>query len=142
MQFHLGVAPHIKEGDNSEENWAYYWANDDKGRVQYLTQQDDWDFVEDREANADPRNKGGGTRIERVVGRGRDGLPIRAVYLRKRREYYAHDQAIGFKRLDARASQLRAKQGDGSGSDLMAGDPAHAYIPSDIPTSTPKIRRP
>jgi hypothetical protein len=142
VQFHLGVSPHIKEGDASEENYAYYWANDDKGRVQYLTEQDDWDFVEDREANQDPRNKGGGTRIERVVGRGRDGLPVRAVYLRKRRDYYTQDQAIGFSRLDARAARVRSGILEGaSGSDIMANDPRHAYIPSEINTTMPRIKR-
>jgi hypothetical protein len=141
VQFHLGVPPHIKEGEFSEENYAYYWANDDKGRVQFLTEQDDWDFVEDRQADADPRNKGGGTRLERAVGRGRDGQPIRAVYLRKRREYYNEDQARGFARLDARTRNVRERQGDDSGADLMAGDPRHAYIPSEINTTMPRIKR-
>ena len=141
VQLHLGVSPHIKEGEFSEDNYAYYWANDDKGRLQYLTEQDDWDFVEDREADKDARNKGCGTRLERTVGRGRDGQPIRAVYLRKRREYFNADQAQMLAKLDARHRDLRKTQGDASGSDLLSGDPRHAYIPSEINISMPKIKR-
>ena len=141
VQFHLGVPPHIKEGEYSDENYAYYWANDDKGRIQYLTEQDDWDPVEDREANKDHRNKGGGTQLERVVGRGRDGSPIRAKLLRKHRDWYNADQANLLAKQDASRRRLRETQGDGSGSDIMTGDPRHAYIPQEIDTRMPKIRR-
>ncbi len=141
VQFHLGVPPHIKEGENSEDYYAYYWANDDKGRLQYLTEQDDWDFVEDRNADKDSRNKGGGTRLERTVGRGRDGNPIRAVLLRKKRQYYDEDQARLLSKLDARRKRLRETQDDGSGAGIMSGDPQHGYIPREIDTSMPRIRR-
>lgn len=141
VQLHLGVPPHIKEGEFSEDHYAYYWANDDKGRLQFLTEQDDWDFVEDRNANKDHRNKGGGTRLERTVGRGRDGNPIRAVYLRKRRDYFNTDQAALLAKLDARQRRVRETQGDGSGSDIMTGDPRHAYVPTEINTRMPKIKR-
>ncbi len=141
VQLHLGVPPHIKAGENSEDNYAYYWANDDKGRIQYLTEQDDWDIVEDRDACKDSRNKGGGTRLERTVGRGRDGEPIRAILLKKRRDYYEKDQAELLARLDARSRRLRETQDDGSGSGIMSGDPRHAYVPREIDTSMPKIKR-
>ena len=44
MFLRLGVDPATKD-----PNYEYRWINDDKGRLQAMTQQDDWDFVANRE---------------------------------------------------------------------------------------------
>jgi hypothetical protein len=136
VQFHLSV-----QRSQDDPDYVYYFANDDKGRIQYLTTQDDWDFDEDRNADKDSRNKEGGSRICRAVGRSRDGETLFAYRLKKRRDWFEEDNAENHRRLDARTQRLRETQDDGSGAGLLTGDPKHGYIPPEINTAMPRIRR-
>ena len=70
-----------------DSSYVYRWVNDTPGRVQSLTQQDDWDVVTSEEI--DERDKGSGTGVERIVS-ATDGM--RAVLVRKPKEYYDEDK--------------------------------------------------
>jgi hypothetical protein len=137
VQLHLSVP---SEQDDPEM-WSYYWANDDKGRIQFLTERDDWEFCESRDADKDSRNKGGGTHIRRAVGKARDGSTLYAVRLRKRKDWHDADMAEHHRRLDERTNLLRRTQDDQSGRGILSGDPRHGYVPAEIDTSMPRIRR-
>lgn len=89
MFLRLGVDPTIKD-----PNYEYRWINDDKGRLQACTQQDDWDFVENHEAAMDDRNLSQSeSRIRRVVDKTASGEPMYAYYCRKYKPWYDADQS-------------------------------------------------
>jgi hypothetical protein len=127
--------------EHDDPDYIYYWGNDDKGRIEYLTTHDDWDFCEDRNASDDHRNKDLGTKIRRAVGKARDGSPLFAYRLKKRRDWHEDDMAEYHRRLDEKQNLLRRTQDDGSGKGILSGDPQHGYIPPEIDTAMPRIRR-
>lgn len=70
----------------------YRWVNDEKGRIQRLTQEDTWDFTTREELGLAGENSGQGTRLERVVGIGEDGQPLKAYLLCKPKEWAEEDR--------------------------------------------------
>ena len=94
----LGIDPAYKD-----PNYEYRWINDDKGNLQFWTQQDDWDFVENAAIASDGRNLNeSDKRIRRVVGKNQSGQPLYAYWCRKLKEWYDADQ-----REQARRNQER-----------------------------------
>lgn len=63
----------------NDRAYHYHWINDEKGKIQYLTTQDDYDVC-----------PGDDCRIP--VGQSDTGQPLYAVLLRKKMEYYLADQ--------------------------------------------------
>lgn len=70
------LIPAQYEGDKDHH---YYWANDEKGRIEQLTKRDDYDVV-----------PGDATRI--AVGQSENGQPLYAQLLRKPMQYHLADQ--------------------------------------------------
>lgn len=88
-QLRLSIPPHLE----NDPNWRYFWAVDKPGRLERLTQHDDYDFVIDEETAADGRNTGAGTRIERHADVDKFGNPVRHFLLRKPMDYHRSDEA-------------------------------------------------
>lgn len=84
----LGVNPAFLD----EKNFAYRWLNDDKGRVEQMTQQDDYELVPDPTKTGKPDADGLGAIISKVVGVDDGGRPIRAYLAKKPIAYYRDDQ--------------------------------------------------
>ena len=108
-----------------DQNFVYRWVNDTPGRVQMLTQQDDWDVVKAADIG-DHESQGQGSNAERVVSQ-TDGM--RAVLLRKPREYYEEDKAKEMAAIDEMEDSMRR----GSAKDAT-GQPTqpveNAYTPA------------
>ena len=135
----LEVPEHLKNPD-----YVYRWINDDKGRLQYRTTQDDWDFVTRDELNIathddlgfDQKNLNQTEgRIRREVDSRTSARPIFAYLCKKRRDYYEAD----FKRdmqeqLDRRKNLIQSQRGGPVGEDKAAqGDFArHSYLPGEV----------
>ena len=86
---------HVPE-DKKDPNFEYRWVNDRPGRVQQLTQGDDYDVV--------PGVTNEGTTETRIADK---SSGERAVLLRKRKEFYESDKREEQKVLDARDEALR-----------------------------------
>ena len=122
----LGVDPATKDA-----NYEYRWINDADGRLQALTQQDDWDFVENHEAALDERNLNDSeTRIKRQVGTTKTGEPMWAYWCRKYKPWYDEDMRKQAQATDARHREMIQRQNAG-GAGTLAGDPSHTYIPAE-----------
>jgi hypothetical protein len=104
---------HVPE-NKKDPNFVYRFVNDRPGRVQQLTEGDDWDVVPSITAES-----GNETRVaDKSSGE-------RAVLLRKRKEFYEADKAEEQKALDARDEALRrAPPQDAQG---LSGP--EAYVP-------------
>ncbi len=126
MFLRLGVDPATKD-----KSYEYRWINDDKGRLQSLTQQDDWDFVANHEASLDDRNMNETeTRIRRVVDKTASGEPMYAYWCRKYKPWYDEDQRTQTKLVeDSRKSMIRSMHDGSPGT--AADDPQHTYIPAE-----------
>lgn len=106
----LGLPPEVMR-DNAD--FDLRWVNDEGGRIQHLTQQDDYDVVEGVEG--------------RQVGTTTEGRPIVARLLRKPKEFAEEDRRA---KLDVLNSQEKnALKGEGSGA--TASSSAGIYAPSD-----------
>ena len=118
----LSLPPHIEQ----DPNYRYYWALDKPGRIERLTQYDDYDFVVDDSVASDDRNTGGGKRIERHGGTDKWGNPQRHFLLRKPIEYHQEDEAEKLARRRKKMTAIeRGKPQDKDGNDI-AGD--HTYV--------------
>ena len=104
-----------------DPNYVYRWVNDTPGRLHQLTQMDDWDVVSD--IGRDERDKSLGTGSERVVDR-RTGL--RAVLVKKRKDYYADDQAKQQAAIAETEADIR--RGRASSPDGLQGPTS--YVPA------------
>lgn len=97
------------------ENYVYRWVNDDGARIQALTTQDDWDIVQDRDGTIKPEATGLGASVSVVVGKG-DNAPLRAVLLRKRKDYYNDDAAEKTRAIDEKEAGLKFGAVPGAGA--------------------------
>ena len=98
------------------------WVNDYGGRVQSLTEHDDYTFVS-KEEISDPSGRVEvgdpnvtpelqvGDRVARIVGAD-DGRPIYAYLMKKRKEFYLEDQVEKEKELLEVESQLKRGRED------------------------------
>ena len=99
LRLRLGVDADLKDPD-----FEHHWFNDDRGRLELATHQDDWDFVKHPEIAKDDRNLNESeSRIRRVVGQNEAGGPLYAYYCRKYKPWYDEDQ----KQLAAAATAER-----------------------------------
>lgn len=121
---------HVPEGLKDRE-YVYRWVNDDGRRVHDLSTLDDWDTVHspDIAAGAEGGNgtAGLGTRIEAVVGKTDSGQPLRAVLMRKRREFHEEDERHKAAVADERVLGIR-QGGSQDPNGLLPG--THSYVPS------------
>jgi hypothetical protein len=105
---------HVPE-DKKDPNFVYRFVNDRPGRVQQLTQADDWDVVPSITAES-----GNETRVaDKSSGE-------RAVLLRKPKEFYESDKLEEQKLLDARDEAMRRGAPE-SAEGLSSSD--NAYVP-------------
>ena len=113
-----------------DPNYVYHWFNDDKGRLQYFTEQDDWDFVTN--GAADNRNLNeSDTRVRRIVGRDQAGQPLYAYRCRKLREWYDSDQQERIRQAQEQYDRALHTQ-TGSADEIDAGDLKTSYIPREV----------
>ncbi len=105
---------HVPE-DKKDPNFEYRWVNDRPGRVQQLTQADDYDVV--------PGVTSEGSTETRVADK---SSGERAVLLRKPKEFYESDKRSEQKVLDARDESMR-RAPPPSAEGLSGSD--NAYVP-------------
>lgn len=134
----LGVDESLKD-----PAYEYRWINDDRGRLEARTKQDDWDFVEDPAILDDSdKNDKTDTRIRRVVGTSQGGSPMYAYYCKKRKEWCEDDRrAKSDRRMQERQQMIKAQH---SGAGGVAEDPQHTYIPTEAKAAiaaSPELRR-
>lgn len=110
----LGLPQEVMD-DNKE--YSLRWVNDEGGRIQHLTQQDDYDVVEGVDS--------------RIVGTTGDGKPLVARLLRKPKEFAEEDRKAKIEAINAREGGL-IRQANGA-------DPGNSYA---LPENTIKGFRP
>lgn len=138
-----------------DPNYRYYWCNDEKGKLQYRTTQDDWDFVDGKELgiasheydSAKDANQSDG-RIRRVVDSATASRPVYAYLLKKRKDFDAADFKTEMQMVkDRRAGMIRSQR---AGMNEENGEDARdfndrSYIPGEvqqaIETTERRIRR-
>lgn len=100
-----------------DPNYHYRWANDEKNRLQQLTQDNDYDFVESNDIRSDQKGK-----IARRVGTHEDGSPKNAYLMRIPTDFYKEN----LEEREERNRQIdRAiKRGD---SQMDGQDRQHVY---------------
>lgn len=111
---------HVPE-EAKDPDFVYRWVNNRPGRVQQLTQMDDYEVVSSADGKIDPGTSEG-TVVKRTVDRsqGEEG-----VLLRKPRKYYEADKVEEQKRLDASDEDMR--NGAAKSSEGLSG--SEAYVP-------------
>lgn len=112
-----GLKLHIDKG-KLDPAYEYRWVNDTPGRVNQLYHQD-WDKVEDPTISSSA-----GTVPTQHVG-SEAGVPINAVLMRKRREYYDADQKEKQAPLDAMDAAIRGGTIHEQASPELAGSVAY-----------------
>ena len=95
------------------ENFVYRWVNDEGNRLHDLTVSDDWEVVPDRSATLKADGTGMGAEIAVPVGVGEHGRPMRAVLLRKSKDWHNDDQMAAMRRIDEQEAAI--KQGASPG---------------------------
>lgn len=117
----LGVSP-----DFLDPNYSYRWLNDDGGRIEQMTTNDDYDLVPDPAKKGKPDSDGLGSIISKVVGKGEGGQPLKAYLARKPKEFYDEDKA----RKAASIKQTMDAIGQGTPPvDGASGLGSHGYVP-------------
>lgn len=97
-----------------DPEYTYRFINDEPGRVHKLTVLDDWDVVNSSDLETNPKDKGVGSQVERVVDR-RSGQ--RAILVRKRKDFYEADKAKEQAQIDDIERSI--KQGAAPGSEAL-----------------------
>ena len=105
----------LTHGEVDRENFAYRWVNDVGNRVQDLTVNDDWEVVHDRSGTLKVDGTGTGTEVSAHVGNGDNGRPMRALLLRKKKDWYEDDKMAAQRRIDE--TEAAIKQGATPGVD-------------------------
>jgi len=99
------------------ENFTHRWVNDEPGRIEALTVQDDWEVVTDRANVVKDGNTGIGTEVSQYVGIGGGGSSGRAVLLRKPKTYHDEDKAAAQRRIDETENAMRQGMTPGTSPD-------------------------
>lgn len=102
------------------ETYEYRWANTEPGRIETLTQQDDWEIVQDRDNKIKTDVIGDGSKVSIVAGAGESGAPVQAVLLRKLKKYQDEDRQAQQRRIDEQEAAL--KQGSTPGGEGASGE--------------------
>lgn len=98
------------------DNFEYRWANNEPGRLEVLTQQDDWEIVTDREGNIKADSTGEGSQVSILAGVGDAGAPVRSVLIRKPKKYQDEDRRAKQRRIDEMEAQLKSGNTPGDGA--------------------------
>lgn len=114
----------VDEAGLDREKYAYRWINDEGNRLHALTVQDDWEVVPDRDGAIKADGIGMGTEVAADAGTGPKG-PMRAVLVRKLKQYHTDDQSAQQRRIDELEASLK------SGAVPGAGDTTGSYVPRD-----------
>lgn len=101
----------VDESLLDREKYAYRWINDEAGRIHQMTVQDDWEIVSDRD-NA----TGTGSELAEQVGSGEKGSPLRAVLVRKPKDYFDEDKREQQRRIDEQEKALTSNVAPGTDS--------------------------
>jgi len=106
----------LPAGFEEDPAFDYRWANEDGTRLHNLTVADDWDFVETEQGNT-------GSKVSHVAGVTKEGTPLKAYLLRKKKEYTKEDRAAKHRAIDEREGKISRplEGGELSGS---------GYVPS------------
>ncbi|MEM7283309.1 MAG: hypothetical protein AAF438_16960 [Pseudomonadota bacterium] len=83
----------VDESQLDRENYEYRFINDQKNRVHSMTVLDDWDVVDSKDA--------------RLVGEGERGETIRALLVRKPKQYHKDDQAAKQRQIDEQEKAIK-----------------------------------
>jgi hypothetical protein len=138
----LDVPAHLKD-----PNYVYGWKNDEKGRLQRATQQDDWDYVTTDEMKIPSHDDGGfiakntnetDNRIRRVVADQTSARPIYAYLLKKRRDYFEADERERVRHNNEMRNSVIRSQRAGEVGETAADRrdfAAHSYVPGEVQAS-------
>lgn len=107
----------LAHGELDRENFAYRWVNDEGSRLHDMTVRDDWEVVHDRSGTLKVDGTGTGTEVSAYVGMGEQGRPVRAVLLRKRKDWYQDDMMAEQRRIDDTESAMRMGAAPGADGD-------------------------
>lgn len=111
---------YLNTAELDNEKFVYRWANTDPGRIESLTQQDDWEVVQDRDGKIKNDVVGDGSKVSIVAGAGESGSPVQAVLLRKPKEFQDEDRQAKKRRIDEQEAALR--QGATPGGEGASGE--------------------
>ena len=95
----------VSEETLDRTNFVYRFANDEGNRIHDLTVNDDWEVVPQR--NGDEQTDGLGSEIARHVGRDEHGKGVRAVLLRKKKDWHEDDKKAAQRRIDETETAIR-----------------------------------
>jgi hypothetical protein len=109
--------------DYLDPKFSYRFVNDSPGRIQQMTQYDDWEIVQQSDENVPTR---------RHAGKDGSGQARTAILLRKPKEFFEEDKARKKAAIDEREEGLRRG---------VTGDPGglsgpNAYVPGGSNTIT------
>lgn len=110
----------VVESKLNHDRFAYRWVNDTPGRIEFMTQQDDWELVPQNGEKEDSTDLG--AMISVVVGANPDGSGKRAYLCRKLRKYFDEDYKEAQAALDKQLEQLRRGRN-------AAGEHLGDYVP-------------
>jgi len=96
------VDPAIKD-----PNFQYRFINDIGSRVHDLTVKDDWEIVHDRSGTAN-NTASEGAQVSVNAGTALNGGPVRAILVRKPKNYYNDDYAAGQRRIDETEAAMKS----------------------------------
>ena len=105
---------HVDESLRDREKYEYRWINDEAERIHSLTVNDDWDIVSDRE-----KATGTGSELASQVGSGAKGSPLRAILVRKLKEYHDADKADQQRLIDAQEDALKGNVPEGADAENL-----------------------
>lgn len=108
----------VPESGLDRKDFSYRLVNDTPGRVERLTKDDTWDVVPEV----------GGRKMDFHADRNTDGSSMRAVLLRKPRDWYEEDQQAKQARIEREMTQI--KQGRVRNESGAEQDSAHFYTPA------------
>lgn len=114
----------LDESKLDTEKYEYRWVNTDPGRVEALTQQDDWEIVSDREGKIKTDATGAGAEVSVLVGEGQSGNAQRSILCRKLKKYQDEDRQAKYRRIDEQEAAL--KKAITPGGDGAQGDKFYA----------------
>lgn len=112
-----------------DENYVYRWINAEPGRVHNLTKRDDWDLVTENDLGIrGAKDAQVGLGVERVVDR-KEGM--RAILVRKPKDYYVEDRTKAQKRLDDLDNLIKRGEVPAAGADVEPRKiGVNAYVPA------------
>lgn len=116
----------VSESYLDRTNYEYRWINDNGGRIDQMTKDDDWDLVPDPSKAGKPDSDDVGSMISKVVGRSDIGIPMRAYLARKPKGFYEEDQRDKRESIDKTMAAIK------SGTPQTEAQPLgqHGYVPN------------